>query len=117
MISAVDGFLLGQMRKHLDAEAAVQVVRNPLFPGTPYALSGEAAREAGLSHDVVGKLPGAVQELIPRHRFIDQSVLQGLLGANRLAREQRISSALDAQEFHETAVNAVSGNGADIIVK
>src|ERR1700680_4884903 len=117
MISAVDGLLLGQMSEHLDAKAAVQVVYNPLLPGTPNDLRSEAARDARLSHDVVGKLPGAVQELIPRHRFIDESVLQGLLGANRLAREQTIGSPLDAQQLHEAAVNTVSGNGADVIVK
>src|SRR2546427_3141691 len=117
MISAVDGLLLGQMRKHLDTKAAVQVVRNPLFPRAANDLRGEATRDAGLGHDVVGDLPGALQELIPGHHFIDHSVLQGLLSINRLAREQSIGSALDAQQLQKTAVNAIARNGADVVVK
>jgi hypothetical protein len=66
VISAVDGFLLRQMREHLDTEATVQVVGNPLFPGAPYDLRGEATGDAGLGHDVVGNSPGAIQELTLR---------------------------------------------------
>ena len=117
MISAVDGLFLGQMRKHLDTKAAVQVVRNPLFPRTPDNLRGEATRNARLGHDVVGNLPGALQEPIPGHHFIDHSELQGLLSINRLAREQSIGSALDAQQLQETAMNAIARNGADVVVE
>ena len=77
MISAVDGFFLGQMRKHLDAEAAVQIVGNPFFPGTPDNLRREATRDAWLSHDVIGELPCAFQEFSPGDDFIDHSVLEG----------------------------------------
>src|ERR1700680_3235118 len=105
------------MREHLDAETAVQIVRNPLFPGTPYDLRGEAACDARLRHDVVGNLPGAIQKFFPGNDFIDQSVFERLLRVNRLAREQSISSALHAQKLQEAAMNAVSGNGADVIVE
>src|ERR1700680_3445932 len=107
MISAVDGLLLGQMSEHLDAKAAVQVVYNPLLPGTTNDLRGEAARDARLSHDVVGKLPGAIEKLFSRHDFIHESILQRLLRVNRLPCEQGIGAALHAQQFHEAAVNAV----------
>src|ERR1700680_311528 len=117
MISAVDGLLLGQMRKHLDTKAAVQVVRNPFFPRTPYDLRGEATRDAGLGHDVGGNLPGAIQENIPGDDFIDHSILKGLFGVNRLACEQSVGSALDTQQFQKTAMNTISRNGADVIVK
>ena len=71
MIPAVNGLLLGQMREHLDPEPAVQVIGDPFFPGTPYDLRGQATRDAGLGHDVVGNFPCTTQELILRYDFID----------------------------------------------
>jgi hypothetical protein len=87
MISAVDGLLLGQMREHLDAKAAVQIVGDPFFPGTPDDLRREAPRDARLSHDVIGEFPCAFQEFFPGNNFIDQSVFQGLFGVDRLSRQ------------------------------
>src|SRR5579864_9844169 len=86
MISAVDGFFLGQMREHLDAEAAVEVVGDSFLPGTPDDLRGKAAGDARLGHDVIGKFPGAFQELFAGNNFIDHAVLQGFFGVNGLAR-------------------------------
>src|SRR5260370_9622292 len=114
MVSAVDGLLLGQMRKHLDAKAAVEVIRDPLFPRAPYDLRGQAARDARLGHDVVGNLPGATEELVPRHHLVHHSVLKSLFSADALARQQSVGATLHTHHLQEAAVKPIPGDGPKV---
>src|ERR1700733_7849860 len=50
---AVHGLLLRDVAEHLNAEAAVQVVRDPLLPRPPDDLRGQSADGPRLGHDVV----------------------------------------------------------------
>ena len=54
---------------------------------------------ARLGHDVVGDRVGAADQLLARHDLVDQAVLQRLGGVDRLAGEQRVGGALDAEQF------------------
>src|SRR5271157_984641 len=76
VVPAVRRFLLSEMREHLDAEPAIQVVSDPLPPRTPYDLRGETPRSARLRHDVIGQLPGPLQQLVPRPDLVDHPIFQ-----------------------------------------
>ena len=53
----------------------------------------------------------------PRHDLVDQAVLQRLGGVDRLAGEQRVGGALDAEQLLEGVVDAVGGHRADVVVE
>jgi tetratricopeptide (TPR) repeat protein len=55
------------MTKHLNAEAAVQVISDPPFPRAPNNLRCKASGDPRLAHDVVGELPCSVEELVSGH--------------------------------------------------
>ena len=115
--AAMDGFLFGEMRKHLNAEAAVEIVGDAFLPWASDDLGGESAGDAWLGHDVVGQFPGARKKLIARNDFIHEAVFQSFFGVDGLSGEESIGAALYTQEFQHAAVNAVAGHGTDVVVK
>ncbi|MDB6085088.1 MAG: hypothetical protein JWN43_2969, partial [Gammaproteobacteria bacterium] len=56
VISVVNGRFLGQVRKHLNAEAAVEIIGDALPPRTPNDLRGQTSRGPRLGHDVIRDL-------------------------------------------------------------
>jgi len=80
----VDRLVLGQVREHLNAEAAVQVIGDPPLLGAPKYLSRQAPRGPGMAHDMVGELPGSAQELIPGQNFVHHSAFERQLGVDPL---------------------------------
>ena len=104
----MDRLVLGQVREHLNAEARVQVVGDPPLPRSPNDLGRQAPRNSGLTHDVVGELPGPVQKLIPRHNFVHHSVFERQLGVDPLTCDQGVGRAFDAKQFLNAAVNTIA---------
>src|ERR1700680_1344860 len=87
VIPAMRRLLLGEMREHLDAEAPIQVVGDPLPPRTPYDLGGKAPGSARLRHDVIGDLPRPLEKLVRRQDLVDHPIFQRQLGVDGLTRE------------------------------
>src|SRR5208283_4524679 len=104
----MDRLVLCQVREHLNAEAAVQVIGDPPLPGAPKYLSRQAPRGPGLAHDMVGELPGPAQQLIPGKNFVYQSVFERQLGVDSLTCEKRVGRPLDAQQFLKATMDAVA---------
>src|ERR1700678_3443001 len=64
VVVAVGGRPLREVPEHLDAEPAIEVVDNPLFPRSPDDLCGQTPDRARLLHDVVGDSVRAGDELL-----------------------------------------------------
>jgi hypothetical protein len=105
----VDSPVFGEVGEHLNAEATVQVVDDAPFPGTSNDLGRQTAHHARLIHDVIGQLPGAIEQLISRQDLVHQAKFERKRRANLLAGDQDIGRALDAQKLLQAAVNAVTG--------
>jgi hypothetical protein len=114
MRAAVHRFLLGEMAKHLDPEAAVEIAYDSVLPGPSDDLGRQAPRGARLAHDMVGELVSPRDELVVRQDLIHHAVFERGLRIDRLPGQQRVGSAFDAEQLLEAAMDAVARHGADV---